>query len=101
MPIASQSGLTGIPRAVGELRGGVTGALDVPPCITCKGGRPVLLLVLAVPLPFPDDRPFNHGISDVPSLAPGYELVGLADGEVHTSIRSTGGFVPCKRWSKF
>lgn len=79
------------------------GALDVPPCITCKGGSPPWLLqVLAVPLPpppFPDERPFNHGINDVPSLAPGYEEVGLVDGEVHPSMRSPGGFAPCqKRW---
>ena len=74
LPIASQSGFTGMPLAVGELKGGVTGALEEPPCIACKGGRPVLLLVLAVPLPPPppaDDNPFNQGIRDVPSLAPG------------------------------
>jgi len=95
--MASQSGFTGMPFAVGELKGGVTGAQEeVPAWTKCKVGKPALLLVLAVPLPLPEDKPFNHGMREVPSLAPGYEDVGLTNaGVVHTScICSTGGLVP-------
>ncbi len=95
--IASQSGFTAgrVPLVVGELRGGVTGALEeFPYCITCNGGRPALLLVLVVPLPPPpppapaaaEDKPLSHGMSDVPSPAPGYEDAGLTDGDGETSI---------------
>jgi hypothetical protein len=88
---ASHSVLIGMPLAVGELRGGVTGALADFPCMTCKGGRPALLLVLAVPLlppppPWQEDKPLSHGMRDVPSLAPGHEDVGLTDGDGETSI---------------
>lgn len=64
---ASHSGFTGTAR--GELRGGVTGALDEPARLTCNGGRPALELVLTVLFGVPDERPFNQGMSD--SLAPG------------------------------
>jgi hypothetical protein len=50
---------------VGELSGGVTGALHEPPR---SGARPALELVLALPLPPVDDNPFSHGMSEAPSL---------------------------------
>lgn len=84
---------------MGELNGGVTGALEEPPPgMVCNGGKtPVLLVVLAVPL---EPNPFNHGMSDVPS---GYELAGLTSdaGDVHISIRSAGGLEPCNGDTKW
>lgn len=67
--MASHSGLMAwAPR--GDESGGVTGALEEPARLTCKGGRPALELVeVRGPFGGVEDKPLSQGMRD--SLAEG------------------------------
>lgn len=71
---------SGLPYGIlGELSGGVTGALQVPPLMICKGGKPAFLEEGAPLIPpvavdatvtQEEDKPLSQGIKDKPSPAP-------------------------------